>query len=58
MDDNNKEKIINKTMLNIISLNDEDSPKINCINNEKDFTNINIIGNDNESDLYQDCVLL
>jgi len=50
MDDNNKEKIINKTMLNIISLNDEDSPKINCINNEKDFTNINIIGNDNESE--------
>jgi hypothetical protein len=50
MDDNNKEKIINKQMLNIISLNDEDSPKNNCSNNEKDFTNINIIGNDNESE--------
>jgi hypothetical protein len=50
MDDNNKEKISNKIMLNIMSLNDDDSPKINCIHNEKDFTNINIIGNDNESD--------
>jgi hypothetical protein len=52
MDDNNKEKIPNKIMLNIMSLNEDDSPKINCINNEKDFTNINIIGNDTESDDY------
>jgi hypothetical protein len=47
MDDNNKKNI---EMLNMISLNDEDSPKIDPINNDKDFKTINIISSDNESE--------
>jgi len=47
MDDNNKKNI---EMLNMISLNDEDSPKIDPINNNKDFKTINIISSDNESE--------
>ena len=47
MDDNNKK---NTEMLNMISLNEEDSPKIDPINNDKDFKTINIICSDNESE--------
>lgn len=48
MDDNNKEKMINS-----ISIIDDDSPKINPINNEKDFKDITII-NTNLHDNYSD----
>lgn len=44
-DNNNKEK-----MLNTISIIDDDSPKINGINNEKDFKNISIIHDNNSDD--------
>jgi len=44
MDDNNKK------MLNMISFNDDDSPKIDPVHNNKDFKTINILSTDNESE--------